>query len=228
MARTRNFSSSLLVVLAALLAMGLSSCSKSDKPTTPSGGYAAFESAMMQRNADGVWLTLSEETHDLFADVLGTLQVTVDMVDKLQPSDRKEARTAIGASLLDTVHTPKDLFHYIFANENIPIEAGYRVGLEAKKIEMEDDNRATVYTRGGLEIELVREEDEFWRVRNPLLEQFADAFSAMEENRAQLESAINLFGAATNEDEEIARLLGADKKSAEKTNKKDNADKATP
>lgn len=191
-------------------ALALGGCSSSKKPTEPAGGYAAFQSAMMNRDTEGVWLTLSEETRELFADVLETLRATDDMVDKLQPSDRIEARQAIGAELLDTVETPKDLFYYIFSSENIPTEAGYRAGLRPKKIRLEDENHAIVLTAAGEEIEMVRDEDELWRVRSPLHEQFAEAFSGMEENRAQLETAINLFGAATNEEAEIARLLGTE------------------
>lgn len=196
--------------LVLLLSVSLGGCNGSDKPTEPAGGYAAFQSAMMNRDADGVWLTLSGDTRALFADVLETLRATDNMVDKLQPSDRIEARKAIGAELLDTVKTPKDLFHYIFSSENIPTEAGYRVGLRPKKIRLEDEHRAIVLTAAGEEIEMIQDEDDLWRVRSPLHEQFAEAFAGMEENRAQLETAINLFGAATNEDAEIARLLGVD------------------
>lgn len=208
----------------ALAAVG-SGCSGSDKPTEPAGGYAAFQSAMLNRDADGVWLTLSSDTRALFADVLDTLRATDDMVDKLQPSDRIEARKAIGAELLDTVHTPKDLFHYIFSSENIPTEAGYRAGLRPKKIRIEDEHRAIVLTAAGEEIEMIQDEDELWRVRSPLHEQFAEAFAGMEENRAQLETAINLFGAATNEDAEIARLLGAES-DAKPEDKKESANTA--
>lgn len=200
------------LLTALVLAIGLlsSGCGKSKKPTEPAGGYAAFQSAMINRDADGVWLTLSADTHYLFADVLDTLRATVDMVDKLQPSDRKEAREAIGAELLDTVETPRELFRYIFSSENIPTEAGYRAGLRPKRIRMDGEHRAVVFTAAGEEVELLQDEDNLWRVRSPLHEQFAEAFSAMEENRAQLETAINLFGAATNEEAEIARLLGTD------------------
>lgn len=200
----------LLTTLICALALVVSGCGKSKKPTEPAGGYAAFQSAMINRDADGVWLTLSVETHELFADVLETLRATVDMVDKLQPSDRKEAREAIGADLLDTVQTPRDLFRYIFSSENIPTEAGYRAGLRPKRIRMDGEHRAVVLTAAGEEIELLQDEDDLWRVRSPLHEQFAEAFAAMEENRAQLETAINLFGAATNEEAEIARLLGTE------------------
>lgn len=216
---------SLLTTLILAFGLLLSSCGKSNKPTEPAGGYAAFQSAMINRDADGVWLTLSGETHDLFADVLDTLRATVDMVDKLQPSDRKEAREAIGADLLDTVETPRELFRYIFSSENIPTEAGYRAGLRPKRIRMDGEHRAVVLTAAGEEIELLQDEDDFWRVRSPLHEQFAEAFSAMEENRAQLETAINLFGAATNEEAEIARLLGVDDDEASKG--KDEEDDAS-
>lgn len=203
-------------------ALALTACSSSKKPTEPAGGYAAFQSAMMNRDTEGVWLTLSADTRELFADVLETLRATDDMVDKLQPSDRIEARQAIGAELLDTVTTPKELFYYIFSSENIPTEAGYRAGLRPKKITQEDDDHATVLTAAGEEIEMVRDEDELWRVRSPLHEQFAETFSGMEENRAQLETAINLFGAATNEDAEIARLLGTDKQDEEDSKEDDD------
>lgn len=213
-----------LASLALLLGLFWGGCSSSDKPTEPAGGYAAFQSAMLSRDAEGVWLTLSSDTRALFADVLDTLHATDDMVDKLQPSDRIEARKAIGAELLDTVHTPKDLFYYIFSSENIPTEAGYRAGLRPKKIRLEDEHRAIVTTAAGEEIEMIQDEDDLWRVRSPLHEQFAEAFAGMEENRAQLETAINLFGAATNEDAEIARLLGSDTEDKEKTD--DSADPA--
>lgn len=222
MIRISNFS--WLASFALLLGLFWGGCSSSDKPTEPAGGYAAFQSAMLSRDAEGVWLTLSSDTRALFADVLDTLHATDDMVDKLQPSDRIEARKAIGAELLDTVHTPKDLFYYIFSSENIPTEAGYRAGLRPKKIRLEDEHRAIVTTAAGEEIEMVQDEDDLWRVRSPLHEQFAEAFAGMEENRAQLETAINLFGAATNEDAEIARLLGTDSEEKEKTD--DSADSA--
>lgn len=198
----------IVTLLLSLLVALTTACSREAKPTEPEGGYAAFQAALTSRDADALWVTLSDDTHLLFDEVLKTLSVTESMVEKLQPSDRDAARSAIGAELLDTIKEPQQLFQYIFSSENIPLEAGYTVGLRAKEIVLEDEDHATVQTAGGQEIELVRGEDGFWRVRSPFLELFAEAFSVMESNRGNLETAINLFGAAANEDAEIARLLG--------------------
>lgn len=183
-------------------------CNSSAKPTEPEGGFAAFHTALMSRDADALWVTLSDDTHLLFDEVLETLRVTESMVEKLQASDRDAARADIGAELLDTIDTPQALFAYIFSTENIPLEAGYTAGLRAKGVTVESEDRAFVHTSGGQDIEMVRDENGFWRVRSPIHELFAEAFSVMEANRGNLETAINLFGAAANEDAEIARLLG--------------------
>lgn len=199
----------LLVLVAGLLNVaGASGCSGKADVTEPDGGYAAFRAAMLARNPDAVWATLSDDTRQLFRDVLATLEATDNMVDQLQPTDRQQAREAIGAELLDDIDEPRQLFAYIFAHENIPVEANFAAGLQARQVERTSDNRAVVHTRGGQDVEMIRDEDGYWRVRSPLHELFASAFSAMETNRANLETAINLFGAATNEEEEIARLLG--------------------
>jgi len=202
------------VIATVVLGLGLAfsaGCKKTDKPTEPEGGLAAFQAALMSRDADALWLTLSDDTHLLFEEVLTTLRATETMVDKLQPSDRDEARSAIGAELLDTIEEPRQLFNYIFSTENIPLESGYAVGLRLKNMELDGEDRAVAHTAGGQEIELLRDENGFWRVRSPLHEQFAEAFSVMESNRGNLETAINLFGAAANENAEIARLLGITK-----------------
>ena len=191
-----------------LFASTLAGCGKSNPATEPEGGYAAFRTAMLSRDANTVWLTLSDDTHELFDGVLQTLQATEAMIEKLQPSDQADARAAIGAELLDRIDEPRDLFAYIFSSENIPVEPGFEVGLNRKSIALDGEERAIVTTEGGQEIEMVRDEDGFWRVRSPLHEQFAEAFSVMEANRSNLETAINLFGAAANEDREISRLLG--------------------
>lgn len=196
-----------MVLLSGGLALA-SGCRSSAKPTEPEGGFAAFRGALMARDADALWLTLSDDTHLLFDEVLTTLRATESMVDKLQPSDRDEARAAIGADLLDTIEEPRQLFQYIFSSENIPVETGFAVGLRLKHVEMDGEDRAVVKTASGQDIELLRDEDGFWRVRSPIHELFAEAFSVMESNRGNLETAINLFGAAANEDAEIARLLG--------------------
>lgn len=199
----------LFVVVAGLLSLiGSSGCSGEADVTEPEGGYAAFRAAMLARNPDAVWATLSDDTRQLFREVLATLEATDSMVDQLQPTDRQQAREAIGAELLDEIDEPRKLFAYIFAHENIPVEANFAAGLQARQIEQTSETRALVHTRGGQDVEMIRDEDGYWRVRSPLHELFASAFSAMETNRANLETAINLFGAATNEEEEIARLLG--------------------
>lgn len=203
---TRMFAMLALLVSLAFTAVG---CKKDTAPTEPEGAFAAFRAALLSRDADALWYTLSDDTHVLFADVLTTLRATESMVDKLQPSDRAEARGAIGADLLDTINEPRQLFNYIFSSENIPVEAGFAAGLKLKDITLDGDERAIIHTASGQDIEMLRDEDGFWRVRSPLHEQFAEAFAVMEANRGNLETAINLFGAAANEDAEIARLLGA-------------------
>lgn len=183
-------------------------CKSGANVTEPEGGYAAFRAAMLARNPDAVWSTLSDDTRQLFRDVFATLEATDNMIDQLQPTDRAQAREAIGAELLDDIDEPRQLFAYIFSHENIPIEANFAAGLQAQRVENTSESRAIIHTRGGQEVEMIRGEDGYWRVRSPLHELFASAFSAMETNRANLETAINLFGAATNEEAEIARLLG--------------------
>lgn len=198
------------LLLTLWLSAGLVACSKSNPATEPEGGYAAFRTAMLSRDADAVWSTLSDETHQLFDGVLQTLRATEAMIGKLQPSDQADARAAIGAELLDRIEEPRQLFAYIFSTENIPVEPGFEVGLQMREIVRDGEDRAVVTAASGQEIEMVRDEDGFWRVRSPLHEQFAEAFSVMEANRSNLETAINLFGAAANEDAEIQRLLGGE------------------
>lgn len=204
----KPFRLSLLLLLLLSAMLTFSGCKKHNAPTEPEGGFSAFRAALLNRDADALWYTLSDDTHALFSDVLTTLRATESMVDKLQPSDRDEARAAIGADLLDTIDEPRQLFTYIFSSENIPVEAGYAAGLRVEDITLDGDERAVIRTASGQDIEMVRDEDGFWRVRSPLHEQFAEAFAVMEANRGNLETAINLFGAAANEDAEIARLLG--------------------
>lgn len=204
----KPFRLSLLLLLLMSAMLTFSGCKKHNAPTEPEGGFSAFRAALLNRDADALWYTLSDDTHALFSDVLTTLRATESMVDKLQPSDRDEARAAIGADLLDTIDEPRQLFTYIFSSENIPVEAGYAAGLRVEDITLDGDERAVIRTASGQDIEMVRDEDGFWRVRSPLHEQFAEAFAVMEANRGNLETAINLFGAAANEDAEIARLLG--------------------
>lgn len=198
----------LTIVFAVWIASSLSACGKSNPATEPEGGYAAFRTAMLSRDADAVWMTLSDDTHQLFDGVLQTLRATEAMIEKLQPSDQADARAAIGAELLQRIEEPKQLFAYIFSSENVPVERGFEAGLQFKSMTLDGEDRAIVVTASGQEIEMVRDEDAFWRVRSPLHEQFAEAFSVMEANRSNLETAINLFGAAANEDAEISRLLG--------------------
>lgn len=198
----------LTIVFSVWIASSLSACGKSNPATEPEGGYAAFRTAMLSRDADAVWMTLSDDTHQLFDGVLQTLRATEAMIEKLQPSDQADARAAIGAELLQRIEEPKQLFAYIFSSENVPVERGFEAGLQVKSITLDGEDRAVVVTASGQEVEMVRDEDAFWRVRSPLHEQFAEAFSVMEANRSNLETAINLFGAAANEDAEISRLLG--------------------
>lgn len=196
------------ILLAFSIGLTTGACGKSNPATEPEGGYAAFRTAMLSRDPNAVWLTLSDDTHALFDGVLQTLNATEAMIEKLQPSDQADARSAIGAELLDKIEEPSQLFAYIFSSENVPVEAGFEVGLQFKSIALEGEERALVTTASGQTIEMVKDEDGFWRVRSPLHEQFAEAFSVMEANRSNLETAINLFGAAANEDAEISRLLG--------------------
>ena len=197
-----------LLIVLALLAPTFAGCQSAYKATDPEGGFAAFRAALLAREPEQIWFTLSSDTHELFDEVLRSLAANEDMIQQLQPSDREEARTAMGGELLDRMESSADLFAWIFAQENVPTETGFDVGLRVRSVEMDGDDRALITTRAGQEIEMVREEDGLWRVRSPLHEQFASAFAVMEENRAALEAAINLFGAAANEDAEIARLLG--------------------
>jgi hypothetical protein len=188
----------------------LPACSSSPPPTEPEGGYLAFREALLSRSPEGLWSTLSEETQNLVRESFNSLKSTNQLINKLQPSDQKQAREAIGASLLEDIETPYELFRFVFVEENIPVDSVYELGLEVRNIEQVDDDRAIVTTKSDQEIELLKDEDGYWRVRSPIHEQFAQAFAVMEENRANVETAINLFSAAASEEKEIARLLGID------------------
>lgn len=203
---TSAFAGRLLAVLAVLFL--LVGC-RSDPPATePEGGFLAFRSALLARDAGAVWATLSDDTHELVGSSLASLQATTELIDQLQPSDRERVREDIGAELLDSIETPDDLFRFVFLQENVPTEEAYANGLTPDTVEQSNEDLATVTTAGGQVFELQRSEDGFWRVRNPIHEQFAEAFAAMEINRANVEAAINIYGPAATEQLEIARLLG--------------------
>lgn len=199
------------LILALFTTLPMLGCSSSPPPTEPEGGYLAFKQALLSRDPESLWATLSDDTKTLVRDSLDSLKSTNQLIDRLQPSDRKQAREAIGASLLDKLETPYELFRFVFVQENIPVDSAYELGLQLRSVNQVDDGRALVTTRSGQQIELIKDDDGYWRVRNPIHEQFAEAFAVMEQNRANVETAINLFSAAASEEAEIARLLGTDK-----------------
>ncbi len=199
----RTISTALMLFLLAASA----GCGNSAKLTEPAGGYSAFVSALSSRDAGKVWITLCDDTRQLFIDAHATLVAMDDMVARLQPSDQIEARELSGVAILERISSPQELFEYVFYQENVPVESRYATGLRIREIN-ESGSHAEVHTRGGQVIEMVRDEDGYWRVRSPLHELFAENFAVIEENRANLETAITLFGAASDEDAEIARLLG--------------------
>jgi hypothetical protein len=177
-----------------LLCLWLVACEPSRDLSTPEGAYAAFSAALLTHDTQALWDSLAPETHALFERAHASLVETRQLIERLQPSDRALASERTGVRILDQAKTPQQLFEAVFYRENVPTEIGFSEGLAPARVVTVDPTHATVVSRANQEFELVAAPDGSWRVRSPLHEPLAQALSRVETNRANIETAVELFG----------------------------------
>lgn len=203
----------LLILLGLVAVASLSGCRDEPPITTPEGGYLAFQQALLSGDAEELWAALSDDTQSLFVEGWTAVAASRLLVDRLDPSDRAEARRQAGLHLLERVDGPEALFRFFFNTDLIFDTPEYVKGLRAERVEEMAPDVVWIHTRAEQRVELLRDEDGVWRIREPLHEAFASRLMLLENNRANLETAVALFSAAAqptprdptpSEDEEAA------------------------
>ena len=151
--------------LVCILLVAVASCSSEINPEQPEGGYLRFREALLSEDSDLLWECLSEGTKALFDDALNDLHAIEESLVSLSPADRTIVEERTTVRLLQVVDSSEALFMALVLLEDFSGDETYRIGSEVDELTIAaDGTTATVLTSAGQEIELVREEDDIWRV----------------------------------------------------------------
>lgn len=172
-----------------------SGCQEELPVTDPNGGYIAFQTALLSGDADELWAALSDDTQSLFVEGWAAIVASRMLVQQLDQSDRAEAFRSAGLNVLQRVDSPQSLFEFLFNTDLIFDTPAYVKGLKAKSVEEMTADIVWIHTEAGQKVELLRDEDGVWRIREPIHEAFAARIGTIEGNRAALETAVALFTA---------------------------------
>ncbi|TVQ99710.1 MAG: hypothetical protein EA398_12050 [Deltaproteobacteria bacterium] len=197
-------------LLVSLLGCALAGCDREPDATTPDGAFEIFQQALLDKDGDGIWEALSDDTRDLFAEALESLRLMRDLARRLGPHDRETALANSGVVLLNRIDSPYELFRHLFHQDLVPDERGFVVGLRVTGVETVNEDLAIVSTRGGQDFEMLRYDDGMWRVRSPVHEAFAERIQRINANRGSVETAVSRFGRVGAAQSDVERLFGSD------------------
>jgi len=194
-----------LLVLAGLMLLG--GCAKEHPPTDPRGGMQRFSDGVFFLDRDALWESIAEPTREILRAGYADLLEMDELVTYLQTSEQQDVRELAGLTLLDVIHDERDLFFHLIRYDVIPRSDRFIEGLEPSRIEVnEAENVAHVTTRSGQHYYLVQEEDDEWRVLDPIRHLIQQRMEQIATNKANLGATVALFGSGSNAREELIRF----------------------